>query len=155
MNTCERLKDEACRDGIEVVHYDFNSTRIKGLYCDGVIGIDSKIDNSIEESCILAEEMGHFHTSYGDIVDQHNPANRKQELRARAWAYDKMIGLSGIISCFEHGCQNKFEMAEYLEVTEEFLDETIERYRSKYGAYVCVDKYIVYFIPNLAVCKIM
>lgn len=155
MNALERLQDKACKDGIDVVHWDFESDRIKGLYCDGVIGINSNLDGTNEEACILAEELGHHYTTYGNILNQSNAGNRKQELRARAWAYDKMIGLSGIISCFEHGCQNKFEMAEYLEVTEEFLDETIERYRSKYGAYVCVDKYIVYFIPNLAVCKIM
>lgn len=119
------------------------------------IAIHKGLDVDSEKACVLAEELGHYYTTYGNILDQSDAGNRKQELRARAWAYDKMIGLSGIISCFEHGCQNKYEMAEYLEVTEEFLDETIERYRSKYGAYVCADKYIVYFIPNLAVCKIM
>ena len=127
---------------------------LKGLCIDGNVAIEKSLIDS-EKACVLAEELGHYYTTYGNILDQSDAGNRKQELRARAWAYDKMIGLSGIISCFEHGCQNKFEMAEYLEVTEEFLDETIERYRSKYGAYVCVDKYIVYFIPNLAVCKIM
>ncbi len=155
MNTLERLEDEACRDGIDIVHYDFVSDRIKGLYIDGVIGINSNLTSRAEESCILAEELGHHYTSYGNILDQSDSVNRKQELLARTWAYDKMIGLPGIISCFEHGCQNKYEMAEYLEVTEEFLDVTIERYRSKYGAYVCVKKYIIYFEPNLTVCKMI
>ena len=35
MNTYERLQEEACEDGIEVVDYTFESDRIKGLYCDG------------------------------------------------------------------------------------------------------------------------
>ena len=155
MNALERLEDEACRDSIEIVHWDFESDRIKGLYCDGVIGINSNLDNSNEEACVLAEELGHHYTSYGNILDQSITSNRKQEVLARTWAYNKMIGLSGIISCYEHGCCNRYEMAEYLGGTEEFLDETIERYRSKYGAYVGTGKYIIYFEPNLTVCKMI
>ena len=155
MNTLERLVDEACRDGIDIVHYDFTSDRIKGLYFDGVIGINSNLASTAEESCILAEELGHHYTSFGNILDQSDPINRKQELLARTWAYDKMIGLSGIISCFESGCKNRYEMAEHLEVTEKFLEETIDRYKNKYGPYTCVDKYIIYFEPNLTVCKII
>lgn len=37
MNTYERLQDEACEDGIDVIDYTFHSNRIKGLYCDGVL----------------------------------------------------------------------------------------------------------------------
>lgn len=34
------------------------------------------------------------------------------------YAYNKLIGLQGIIDCYEHGRNNVHEMAEYLEVTE-------------------------------------
>ena len=88
------------------------------------------------------------------ILDLSNTSNRKQELRARAWAYDKLIGLSGIISCFEAGCRNLYEMAEHLEVTEEFLKETIDRYRQKYGVYVSIKNYVIYFEPAVGVMKI-
>lgn len=33
------------------------------------------------------------------------------------------------------GCTNRYETAEYLEVTEEFLEECISCYREKYGVY--------------------
>ena len=57
MNTYERLQEEACEDGIEVVDYTFESDRIKGLYCDGVVAI--REDMTIpEKACALAEEMG-------------------------------------------------------------------------------------------------
>lgn len=42
MNTYERLQEEACEDGIEVVDYTFESDRIKGLYCDGVVAIKKR-----------------------------------------------------------------------------------------------------------------
>ena len=46
---------------------------------------------------------------------------RIQELRARLWAYDRQIGRIGIIRCFEAGCQSQSEMAEFWDVTEEFM----------------------------------
>ena len=69
MNTYERLQDEACGDGIEVVDYPFESKRIKGLYCDGTIAIRDNIDTTTEKACVLAEELGHHYTSVGNIID--------------------------------------------------------------------------------------
>lgn len=39
-----------------------------------------------------------------------------------------MIGLMELIRCYEYSCQTLCEMAEYLEVTKEFLSEALERY---------------------------
>lgn len=151
MNAYERLEDEACRDGIDVIDCNFNSDSIKGLYCDGVIGINKNIKNMTERTCILAEELGHHHTSAGNIIDQTKIENRKQEQRARMWAYNKQIGLSGIIDAYNQGCRNLHEMAECLDVTEEFLQDALEAYRLKYGHYINVDNYTIYFEPSLMV----
>lgn len=70
------------------------------------------------------------------------------------WAYDKMIGLSGLIRAFEYGCRSKHEVAEYLEVTEEFLEECIACYKNEYGICATASDYYIMFIPNLAVGKI-
>lgn len=106
------------------------------------IAIHKGLPTSIEKSCVLAEELGHHYTTYGDILDQSEVSNRKQELRARAWGYNKLIGLMGLIKAYEHGCRNRYEIAEYLEVTEEYLEECLECYRSKYGICQVVDNYI-------------
>ena len=71
-----------------------NCGRIKG----NRIAIKHDLDET-EKKCTLAEELGHYHTTVGDIIDQSSAANRKQELRARLWSYNKLIGLHGIISC--------------------------------------------------------
>ena len=155
MNSLERLEDEACRDGIEIVNCRFNSPRIKGLYCDKTIGLNLDIDTSAEKACVLAEELGHHHTSVGDILNMTDISNRKQERQARLWGYDKLIGLSGLIKAYEAGCQNCFEMAEYLGVTDEYLCECLEVYRDKYGIGTTVDNYYVMFIPHLAVGKVV
>lgn len=83
------------------------------------------------------------------------PGNRKQERQARLWGYNHSIGLLGLIRAYEHGCKDKYEIAEYLDVTEEYLEDCINCYRNKYGVYKIVDNYIVYFIPNLTVFKII
>ena len=154
MNAYERLEDEACKDGIEIIHRKFKSENIRGLYCDGTVALNSQIETSKERACILAEELGHHHTSVGVIVDLSDAQNRKQERQARIWAYNKQIGLRGLIKAYEQGCKNRYEIAEFLEVTEEFLKETIERYRQKYGAFATVRNYIIYFDPAVGVMKL-
>lgn len=151
MNTYELLQNEAYRDGIDIIEINFKSNNIKGLYCDGVIGLNKNIETSTEKACVLAEELGHHYTSYGDITDQTLTENRKQERRARMWAYHKQVGLLGIIECFKRGCRNLHEMAEHLDVTETFLKDALEAYRLKYGQCTVVDNYIIYFEPNLYV----
>ena len=154
MNKFEKLEDVAYQDDVDVLNYRFESNNIKGLYCDGVIAI--REDMTIpEKTCALAEELGHHETSVGNILDMTSAVNRKQERQARLWAYNKQIGLIGLVRAFEHGCQNRFEIAEYLEVTEEFLEECIECYRNKYGICKQVDNYVVYFIPQLAIMKLV
>lgn len=153
MNTFEHLEDEACMDGIEIIHREFKSNRIKGLYCDGTVALSSQIETSKERACILAEELGHHHTSVGVIVDLSDVQNRKQERQARIWAYNKQIGLRGLIRAYEQGCRSRYEIAEFLEVTEEFLEEAINTYREKYGVYTAIDNYVVYFIPQLIISK--
>lgn len=149
----EALLAEADRDGLVVKEkpLKYNDGRIKG----NRIAIRKDIETTTEKACVLAEELGHHYTSVGDIIDMSNTHNRKQERQARLWGYNKLIGLSGLIRAYEAGCRNGYEIAEYLEVTEEYLTECIEAYRSKYGIGVMVNNYYIMFIPHLAVGKVV
>ena len=113
----------------------------------------SKNLNMSEKKCVLAEELGHHHTSVGNILNMEDLSNRKQERQARLWGYNKLIGLTGIVNAFESGCQSVYEASEFLEVTVEYLQECIDCYRDKYGICTEIDNYIIYFIPNLAVME--
>ena len=153
MNSYEILLSEASENGLVVKEkpLKYNNGRIKGSR----VAIRQDLSTSVEKACVLAEELGHHYTTYGNILDQSDASNRKQELRARAWAYNKQIGLLGLIRAYEHGCRNRFEIAEYLEVTEEVLEECLTFYRNKYGMCRSIDNYVVYFIPNMAIMKKM
>lgn len=151
MNSYEILLSEASENGLVVKEkpLKYNNGRIKGSR----VAIRQDLSTSVEKACVLAEELGHHYTTYGNILDQSDTSNRKQELRARAWAYNKQIGLLGLIRAYEHGCRNRFEIAAYLEVTEEVLEECLIFYQRKYGECTNVDNYVVYFIPNLVIMK--
>jgi hypothetical protein len=106
---------------------------------------------TIRKACVLAEELGHHFTTHGNIVEQTTVSDVKQENRARLWAYNKMIGLQGIADAYKNGCRSLHEIAEYLEVTEEFLIEAIEKYKTKYSPFVEIDNYIIYFEPHIGI----
>ena len=153
MNAYECLQNKACEDGIYIIEKDFSES-IKGLYCDGTVAINENIETTAEKACVLAEELGHHYTSVGNILDMTDVQNRKQERQARLNGYNRLIGLSVLIRAYEAGCSNRFEIAEYLEVTEEYLQECIDCYRDKYGVGTTVGDYYIMFIPNLRVWKI-
>ena len=111
------------------------------------IAINRSLPTQAEKACVLAEELGHHYTTTGDILDHSNAMNRKQEYRARLYGYNLKIGLAGLIRAYEARCRDRYEMAEYLDVTEEYLEEAIDCYKAKYGLYVSIDNYIIYFEP--------
>lgn len=125
----------------------------KGLYKNSKIIIDSNIETNKEKTCILAEELGHHFTTHGNIIDQSDIKNIKQELRARAWAYERLVGIVNLINAYKAGVKGRYELAEFLGVTEEFLLEAIEYYRNKYGTCYKIDNYIIYFSPTFGIME--
>ena len=103
-----------------------------------------------EKACILAEELGHYYTSTGNILDLSSVSNRKQEFRARMWAYKKMIPVETIVGALRYGCRSRYEIAEFLEVTEQFLEDAINKYKEKYGyQFIRVGNCFIRFAPTL------
>ena len=145
----EQLLTAADQEGLLVKEQPL--TGHDGLIRGSRIAIRKDIDTQKEKSCVLAEELGHYYTSSGDILDQSKVENRKQEYRARLYGYNLKIGLTGLIRAYESGCRNLYEMAEYLDATEEYLTEAIDCYKSKYGLYASVDNYIIYFQPFIVI----
>ncbi len=151
----ELLQEEALQNDIKVTYASLPK-RIKGLYCEDydmppVIALNKHyIADSKEETCIVAEELGHYYTSYGDLLDEATDKTvvRKQEEKARRWAAKRILSLNDIIKAYEYGASTRLEFAEYLETTEDFLCWAIEYYRKKYGIIKVIDsKYVIYFEP--------
>ncbi len=152
MGIYEKLLVEADKHGVAIIEKHFKS-KAKGLLKGTRIGISKSLKTSVEKACVLAEELGHYHTTVGDIIDQSKIQNRKQERQARAWAYYKLVPFDGFIEAYEAGITGNHDLAEFLDITEEFLQEAITYYYEKYGLYVEIDNYIIYFEP-LGVMKL-
>jgi len=142
----EELLREAEREGVEVISWSLKGNT-KGAYYNGVIALNKNISTTSEKTCVLAEELGHHHTSYGNIIDTSKVENRKQEVKARRWAVRRLVTLKNIIKAFEACCRNMYEMAEYMEVTEEFLKDAFATYNAMYGKCKKRGNYIIYFDP--------
>jgi hypothetical protein len=132
---------------ITVIEDHIPNRKVKGLCFDNVIVLDRSLKTEAEKQCILAEEIGHYETSTGHILNQKSLANQKQEITARRWAHKNLIPLERFIECFEAGCRNRFETAEFLDVTEEFLEEAIKEFQRIYGAFIMLKEYALYFEP--------
>ncbi len=155
MNKFEQLEQEAIFEHVKIHSFYLGDSTLKGLYIDGNVAINSSVNIPAEKACVLAEELGHHYTTSGNILDMDNVQNRKQEQHARMWAYNRMIGLAGIVSAYKAGCKNAFEIAEHLEVSEAFLMDTLEAYKTKYGICTRLDNYVIYFEPCLGVLELI
>lgn len=120
---------------------------LSGLCVEDHIFIRKDLPTIAEKSCVLAEEIGHYYTSHGNILDQSKVENRKQEKRARNWAYNQLIRIEDLINAYQNGVRNRYELADFLGVTEEFLEEALKHMGEKYGLAYSVQHFVIYFNP--------
>lgn len=143
----DELLDEANDMNLRVHESTMPVPFLKGLYVDGNIVISNDLKTISEKICVLAEEIGHAKYTVGDIIDQHDISNIKQEKLARNWAYDVLLPVSRLIDAYEENVKSRFELAEYLGITEDFIDDAIDHYLEKYGPIIEHEGYLVCFSP--------
>ena len=64
-----------------------------------------------------------------------------------------MIPLDKFIEAYQAGVTSRYEFAELIGVTEDFLTESIKHYQQKYGLCTTHNGYIIYF-ENVGVVKL-
>lgn len=143
----ENLYQYALDKDIEIVQCKLPIAKLKGLYCDNVIYISDRVETERELNCILAEELGHYETTTGDILGQACTKNEKQELRARTWAHEHLLKVDDIVVAYKNGCRTVYDVSDYLDITEAFLLEACETFSRRYGVCKVIDRYVVYFSP--------
>lgn len=153
MTSYEKLIDEAIGEDLIVKEAPLQSGdgRCRGRR----IAIRESIPTLSKKADVLAEELGHYHTTVGRIIEQDDVISRKQERIARLWAYDKRIGLGGLTNAWEHGCRNQYEISDFLGVSEDTLTEALDFYRQKHGTGVWTGNYKIQFEPYLKIGKML
>lgn len=108
-----------------------------------------------EKRCVLAEEAGHHYRTSGNVINAKDAFARKQEEAGRRWAYEKLIPLDRLASvCLEAEHLPLWDLAEALDVTEEFLISALNYYRDKYGHLAELpDGIIVQFEPHFDIYR--
>jgi len=119
--TYESLLNKAHDKGLNVKEVDLVSCdgRVKG----NNIAIRKDIDTSSKKMCVLAEEMAHHELTVGNIVYLTDLDQLKQEYKARLRAFEMLLSINDVLDAAARGYTQPYEMAEYLNVDEEFLRE--------------------------------
>lgn len=150
----QRLEDEGV-----VVDYDILRNRATpGLYAGGnphappVIMINHRLTGR-ERRCVLAEEAGHHYRSAGPALDATDVTQRKNELAGREWAYAELVPLADLVMSWRRGNRTVYDLAEDLDVTEDFLRAALDYYHRKHGVLATWGKWIVQFDPYFSIYK--
>lgn len=81
----------------------------------------------------VAEEIGHYETTVGDISGQDGLNERRQELQARRYGYMLLVDLDSLIACYKNEIKTPWELADFFECNVSYIWKAIDAYRLKYG----------------------
>ncbi|QAR35233.1 ImmA/IrrE family metallo-endopeptidase [Latilactobacillus curvatus] len=123
--------------------------KLDGLCVGRMILINANKPAQIQAQA-LVEELAHQETTIGNIVGQGSIAEKKQEYKARRIAYESVVPLNSLIESYWRST-NEYELADNLDVTKEFLEETLNYYRVKYGTVMEVDNQLINFANGIQI----
>lgn len=117
-----------------------------GFYKDGIILIDKDLSET-RKAEVLYEELAHHKLTYGNILDQSKDINRKFENYARRHGYEAALPLRIIVEAHHYGVSNLYELAQYVQLSEEHVLEILKHYKNKYGIGTHYGEYLITFDP--------
>jgi hypothetical protein len=126
------FEDYAKLNAIEVIDRELPCKKLKGLYVDRTVVLKPGM-SSVERCCILAEELGHYATSKGNIVDYRVQRSRDQEHLARFWACERLITFRKLQEscCRCWPCMSA--LASFWNISDEFLRNACACFKKEYG----------------------
>lgn len=115
--------------------YDYYFTDIKGLFLNygsiKAIAINYKnIENSIDEKCVLAEELGHFFYNATYSLNADINTINKMEYKAKKWSSMALVPISKLKKLIKKN-YSVYEICEKLEITNDVLENAIKIYKNK------------------------
>ena len=94
-----------------------------------VIAIDpSKIRSQADEMVKVAHELGHCETWSFYSPGEDYFIRQRGENRANKWAIKKLIPQDGLMEAVQHGITEPWELAEYFNVTQAFMETALWYY---------------------------
>lgn len=133
-------------DYIEVKETDVMPSDLHGLWLNDLILINSNLSET-RKAEVLFEELAHHKLTYGNILDQSKWINRKFENYARRYGYEAALPLHIIVEAHHYGVSNLYELAQYVQLSEEYIVEILKHYKNKYGIGTHYGEYLITFDP--------
>lgn len=122
------------KNGIEIDNVHL--CKLKALSLPNAIAIDeSKMDNCRELRTCLIHEIGHCITGSFYNVNSKFDSRLKKEYIANVWAIENYIPFDELISVLRHGITELWAVAEFFNVTEEFMQKAFRYYEHKLKTY--------------------
>lgn len=137
MDRYERHISKLSTIGLTVDERTLSGSRLSGLYVSRrgrrpTICINPAL-SSKEKICVIAEEAGHHYRTCGNVISLASARERKGERAGRTWAYTNLLPLEDIAQAWLDGINTIWDLAEHLEVTEQFLMDAIDYYHQRFG----------------------
>ena len=133
-------------DYINIRETNVMPNNLHGLWLDDIILINRNLSETRKVE-VLYEELAHHKLTYGNILDQSKWINRKFEKYAVRHGYQAALPLRLIIEAYHYGTSNLHELAEYVELSEEYIIKVIEFYKKKYGLSTYFNGHVIKFEP--------
>ncbi|MGC7610048.1 ImmA/IrrE family metallo-endopeptidase [Staphylococcus epidermidis] len=142
------LFEELCirNDWIEIEETNRLPKFQPGFYMNGKIYINSNLSET-RKAEVLYEELAHHKLTYGNILDQSKWINRKFENYARRHGYEAALPIRIIVEAHHYGVSNLYELAQYVQLSEEHVLEILKHYKNKYGIGTHYGEYLITFDP--------
>ena len=133
MNRFEELENEATALGIEVIDTEIPVFGMNAVYLSfsGLDRIFLRNSGTVRDrACWIAEELGHHHTGQNQVLNYCSANDWRAEARARRWAHMRLLSPDAIYTAARN-TDDIYEIAEALDVSTEFLKESIDDFQSK------------------------
>ncbi|MGJ4851911.1 ImmA/IrrE family metallo-endopeptidase [Bacillota bacterium Meth-B3] len=156
MDDVERLDQKLTDEGVLVDYNVLHGKRLRGLYAAGDFPPTILVNGGMTlraRRCILAEEAGHHYRSCGHALDERDTNQRKNELAGRDWAYAELVPLSRLVESWQCGNTTIYDLADDLDVTEDFLRSAIEYHHRKHGVLATWEDWIIQFDPHFDIYR--
>lgn len=116
-----KLYDIATRENISIEDFKMkNKAIIERIDKEYYIGLNySKIESVTEEKELLAEELGHYYCNAFYNSNSDFSTISKKEYRANKWKCTVLVSANDFIDAFKKGLKNIYEIAEYLNLSED------------------------------------
>jgi Zn-dependent peptidase ImmA (M78 family) len=116
--------------------YDWHFEDINGIYLnyDKINAIALNYDNLgtyIDEKCTLAHELGHYFTGNVYSLSPTKDFFDKAEYRVFKWCVNVLVPLQDLKIAIKNGYTTNYILAEYFDVSVEFMQQCLEFYQRK------------------------